>query len=103
MEAVIMVKSDKMEILKIIISSIAVIFTAIILYVVMPLKTEVKDLRQELNTRFDKHEMSQENNSYKLEEKFYSLYETLRKETTTQYNQIKDQLIAMLKDKKALN
>jgi hypothetical protein len=103
-------KSDKTEPFKIILSLISPIFLAIILYIIVPLKSEVKDLRQEFNNRFDKHENSQESSNAKIEERFTTLYNTcmdeikdIRKETTSQYNEIKDQLIAMLKYKKVMN
>jgi uncharacterized membrane protein (DUF106 family) len=60
--------SDKTEPFKIILTVIPIIFSAIMLYVLIPLKTDIKDMKQELKSEMQELKTKQEENMKKIYE-----------------------------------
>jgi hypothetical protein len=92
--------SDKTEPLKIILSFVSPVFLAIIIYIIIPLKTDMAAMRTEFNDKFDKMESAQKEQT----DRFYEYYENckneinlIRKETSEKIFVIQEKLLAMFK------
>jgi hypothetical protein len=79
------------------------VITLIFLYVFIPMKNDIKEMRLELKSEINTlkdHQDSQFNQFYQYYENCKNEINNIRKETSEQYNKLKDQFIAMIKYKK---
>lgn len=84
--------TDKIEPLKIIISIIPIIFSAIILYIIFPMESRLTKRIETLEAKSER----QIENIYNFSQSCKDEINNIRKETTEKIIAIKDQLIAMI-------